>query len=68
MRENVVGDEINRAVDGDAETDRERNGIEKGFFGENYQQDRDDGKNYRKQIVELEPAFARNVMRLMNAP
>jgi len=68
MRENVVSDEINRAVNGNAETDRERNGIEKRFFGKNYQKDRDGSKNYRKQIVEFEPAFARNVMRLMNAP
>ena len=68
MRENVVRDEINRPVNCNAETDRKRNGIEKRFLGENYQQDRNASKNCRKQIVEFKPAFARDVMRSMHTP
>ncbi len=68
MRENIVGDEINRAVNCNSQTNRERNRIEKRFFGENYQTNRSRRKNSRKQIVEFKPAFPRNVMSLMNTP
>ena len=68
MREQIVRDEIDEAVDRDAEADWERERIKHGLFGKNYQSDGKRGESDCKHIVQFDEKPARRMMSLMNLP
>ena len=68
MREQVVDDEVQYAVDRDPETDRKGYGFAQRMFGEHQQENRRDTKSGREKVVHLERSFSWDVMRPMDPP
>lgn len=63
MRKKIVRDEIDKSVNRNSKTNRKHERI-----SENHHKNRNERKHERKNIICFKRAFARDVMRFVNAP